>query len=599
MTSDCILTSSEVLTTLQQATTWLSRHQDPHGELLDPYFGEPTQYGTAYFAYCCAALADRSTDPDLADEMYGRAEHAAAAALAYISRTGLIETGTGFTRDTGTISRVSHRDFCWPAVLRTYDLLAKNGRGNRIADLIEKVDPLASFDSRPPSNWAGVWISGEWLRIRAGLSKYTAEDIDAWLSPFFETDAILDNGFYLEPGYPNSYDLFLRLHLATLIAEGYNGQWANAIRDLVRTSVTRSLAMQLSDGSLASAARSTGQTWTLGSQAVFFQIAAEHVLDDPQLADRARAAASRAWQATARWIRADGEISPVENCLPASYRVGYEGYTADAHYSSLALAFWETAIEYGFDGRDTPSLDQATAWHEHFPTYRAIAHRGTISAHINADPARKYDVFGLADITFGLGRRLHFATPTEHLQSGKLFTVGMGIRTESGRSPVRAVAHDQFSIRRLDSDHETSSLQLTARAKGSSYLSNSTGRDTYASSSMPGLTDDTYEYRCVAEVHENHLSIEEATPYTHGYKTLLVPYIVNSGNGQITTVSSTGSKVIFESGDECIELSVDARIDPVLVMDYGFENRRGLAGLVRIDLTEPTTTIRYRFSVVR
>jgi hypothetical protein len=176
----------------------------------------------------------------------------------------------------------------------------------------------------------------------------------------------------------------------------------------------------------------------------------------------------------------------------------------------------------------------------------------------------------------------------------------MGLRTEPGRGFVRAVAHDQFSVRELRSDPDRSSLQLVARAKGASYLSMSShDRDAYVSSSMPGLTDDTYEYRCHVEIQHCEAVVLEATPHLTGYKTLLVPYLVDGGNGHTTTVSSSGDRITFENGPERIDLLLDDAIDPILVLDHGFESRRGLAGLIRIDFARPTAEIRYRFVVVR
>ncbi|QUH04189.1 hypothetical protein HUO13_28375 [Saccharopolyspora erythraea] len=321
--------------------------------------------------------------------------------------------------------------------------------------------------------------------------------------------------------------------------------------------------------------------------------------DDAGTAGQARAAAWKAWRSARRWTRTDGEASPVENCLPASYRVGYEGYTADAHYSSLSLAFWALALESGLEDRPVDPADHPTAWYEHFPTYRAVAHCGSVSAHVNADPARKYDVFGLADITFGLDRHLHFATPTEHIQSGKIFTVGLGLRGEPGRAPVRVVAHDDFSLRELDSNPDRGELHLAARAKGASYGMGQHERDVYVSSSMPGLTDDTYEYRCRIQLAHDEVTVLEATPHLEGYKTLLVPYLLDGGRGCTTSVSHQGNRIVFEHGPERIELVLDSDFDPILVLDHGFESRRGFAGLVRIDLTEPTAEVRYRLVVVQ
>jgi hypothetical protein len=62
--------------------------------------------------------------------------------------------------------------------------------------------------------------------------------------------------------------------MADMLLDGYDGAWQSQMAHLLTTGLQRSLRVQLSDGSLASAHRSTGQTWTLGAQCAYFTHAA-------------------------------------------------------------------------------------------------------------------------------------------------------------------------------------------------------------------------------------------------------------------------------------------------------------------------------------
>ena len=53
------------------------------------------------------------------------------------------------------------------------DLEVEGAEG--FAGLISGVDIEAAFAQRPPSNWAAVWLSGEWLQLREGLSPLSME----------------------------------------------------------------------------------------------------------------------------------------------------------------------------------------------------------------------------------------------------------------------------------------------------------------------------------------------------------------------------------------------------------------------------------------
>lgn len=500
------------------------------------------------------------------------------AALRHTGNPDLPATASGFDRDTSSVRAAgNHRDFTWPAILKTFRLLRSAGvPGEVVAGLarrIAAVDIEACFRSRPPSNWASVWLCGEWIRLREGLSPFGREDVDRWLAVFFDRLVDLDRGLYQEPGLPNSYDLFTRFHLADMLAEGYDGRERGRMERLMETGLARSLAVQLSDGSLASAHRSTGQTWTLGAQAGYFTHAARYFAGrDEGLAARAMAAASRAMAAFALWQRPGGPFSPVQNLLPPARRVGYEGYTADAHYASLALAFVAGALLGGYT--DAPHrAAEASVRVEQAPTFRAVAHRGRVSVQVNGAPAPDYDGFGITDLTFGTGRILHFGPTVRHLQTASLVNIGIALREHPGPAPLDVVAGRRHVL-----DGEITSgeaeLRLASRVEDG-----------------PG-----YAYALTVRLTDDGAEVEEATPGTRGDKTLLVPYLRDNGAGEPTRVLAAERGVSLTRGNERILVSVDAPIERVVDIGGEFENRRGLCGLVRLDLAEPREALRYRIS---
>lgn len=547
------------------------------GEMHDPVFGEPTQYGTPYYALCNAVLAREDGNGPYIE----RAARGLGAALDHISNPSLPATASAFDRATGTVRRSNHRDFFWPPILKTYLILKDLGEEvEGFARRISGVDIEHAFAKLPPSNWAAVWLSGEWLRVRENLSPYSTEQIDDWLGPFFDSRILMDLGFYQEPGHPNSYDLFTRYHLADMLAEGYRGRWQGELKHLMLTGLRRSLNVQLSDGSLASAHRSTGQTWTLGAQCAYFTHAANYFEGrDPDLSQQAREAARRALSSFQRWQREGCPYSPVENRLPPEYRVGYERYTADGHYAILAASFLAVAVMHGFDSSlEKPFEEKSPSLHvEHDPTYRAITHRGRCSVHVNALPAPDYDGFGIVDLTFGPGRFLHFVSSVRHQESGRLYNLGLAHRPEAGRSEIEVIAQgDLVLIGQIERGDTLSSMKLEARPRGRPY-----------------------RYRLAARIEDGGVRVEEATPGLRDYKTLLIPYLRDSGIGTPTELRKEGSGVRLVHGREEVEITFGAPVDRILHFPHGFENRRGLCGVLRVDFRDRSEGITYQVKAVR
>jgi hypothetical protein len=557
---------------LSEAVESYAPYLQASGEMHDPVFGEPTQYGTPYHAFCNAVLA-REDGGERRSAYADRAVRGLEAALDHVLDPGLSPTASGFDGATGAVDRSNHRDFFWPPILKTFLMLRELGveGADGLAARISGVDIEAAFAGRPPSNWAAVWLSGEWLRLREGLSPFSMERMDLWLDTFFETHILPEQGLYQEPGHPNSYDLFTRYHLADMLAEGYDGRRREDLEILMRTGLLRSLGVQLSDGSLASAHRSTGQTWTLGAQCAFFTHASNHFRgQEPQLARRAEEASYRALSSFRRWQR-DGPYSPVENRLPPGHRVGYERYTADGHYANLAAAFLAAAVSNGLNRPFTePSGGrEASLLLEHDPTFRAVLHNGLYSLHFNARPAPAYDAFGVVDLTFGPGRFLQFVSSARHLESGRLLNLGMAGSSGSSQADLALTG-------RMEGGLAPPRLELEARDRGSPY-----------------------RYRFAARVETEGVYVEETTPGLEDPKSLLIPYLRDPGTGTLTAAKVEAGRVRLVHGREEVEISYGAPVKRVVHLTGGLQSRRGICGMLRIGFRERSQGISYRIRATR
>jgi len=555
-----------------------------NGEIYDPVFKEPFQYGTPYYALCNAVLALKTEGAERDDHVQ-RAAKALDAALNHVVRLDSPIPMSTVDRDTGCSWRVNHRDFFWPAVIRTYTILRDLGQKTESFERsIRSVDVEKSFRSRPPSNWAAVWLSGEWLRIREGLSPNGLNRFDEWLEVFFQERIMLEKGFYQEPGHPNSYDLFTRFFMADILNAGYNGRLKKELIKLMETGFERSLRVQLSDGSLASAHRSTGLTWTLGVQCAYFTYAAKFFESKDKVKSQlAKVAARRALSSFVRWQRKNGYYSPVENCLPVGYRVGFERYTSEGNHGPLALGFLAVAILNGFEDEPLASgtSRKPSVLIEHDPIYRAIAHYGPYSVHFNAFPSPDYDGFGIVDMTFGPNRFLHFVSSVKSMATGKFLNVGMAYKDEQVDGELTIIARKDFRLingfQKVEGE-DYCGFSLEARCRG-----------------------EWYTYAAAVRIGENGIEIEESTPGLNNFKSLLIPYLRDPGTGTTTDIDikKNEKRIRLIHGNEEIEFALTQKIHRVIHLPYGYENRRGLCGLIRVDLEGRMQGISYRVRIVR
>lgn len=557
------------------------------GELIDPVMGVATQYGTAYHAYANAVIAELGP-AEVRDEHLDRALRGVEAALRHTSRPDLPPTASGFVRETASVRGFgNHRDFTWPPILKTMLILERLGADAvRIASLkaaVAGVDVRASFRSRPPSNWCAVWMSGEWIRMRAGLSATSVDDVDGWLDVFFDEVLDADLGLFVERGFPNAYDLFTKAHLADLLVEGYDGRNRERLLDFLAAGLKRSLVMQLSDGSVASGYRSAGQTWTLGAQVAFFTAGLR--LDLPGSAADCEEVASAAWRAFSSmpaWQRPGGFYSPVLNLHPPARRVGYEGYTADGHYANLALAFLATGLRNGLAELPRPSLEELDLRPRfglgvEARTFRSMLHAGRVSLAVQARADGVYDGTGLVDVTFGAGRMLQFVSSVRHRSGGPWINLGLGLRIGPGRTPTVVVSgrRHRFVEGGFVGDELTVDTVVEPLDEGDDPVAG-------------------WAFRGRWQATPDGIEVIEGTPAHSSWPTLFAPYPSDLGAGLRTTVRWLEGGVRFDLADEWVEVVVDAPIEARLDLPDDYENRRGLCGLVRLDLAEPAEFVNWR-----
>ncbi|VXC14698.1 conserved hypothetical protein [Arthrobacter sp. 9AX] len=614
--------NSPALKLLHQGAVALAPGFQPSGELNDPVFHEPTQYGTPYYAYVSAVLASTAADDQTA-VWADRAKRGLEATLKHLlDDNDPHPAAADYTHGVGSPSFRNLRDFMWPPVMRTYRLLKELGTPGLqdIEDKIRAVDVPRAFSEMPPVNWAAVWILGEWQRIKEGMSPHSILDIDAWLEPFFSENADVDhgfyrelreatgveidwtsaidleNGFYREPGVPNSYDMWCRVHLLELLVEGYDGVYEKDLRILLSSGTKRSLGVQLSSGSLASAYRSTAHLWNLTGQTWYFHHAGLLLADsEPELAAEATAASLRSFAAAQACLRQDGSLSPVENAFPANWRIGHEVYTMDAHYVSLPLGYLATAVLEGFTGSGTPENNKTTRTHvEESPVYRSLIHGEDWSVHVNLAPFPGYDPLGIADITTGVGRRLRFGGQTHYgrpdgdpeahrLSNQTPFTLGVGYRTDNGSiHPVSAMKPTQ------ERSFESDGTSLTGTAKVAAEI-----RTYWTGGESEAVL---FDYQINLSLADDSVIVEEGIgDHPHS---LFIPYLRDRGDGFQTEVEIHGSEVTLTSGDEVLRITADRPTEKAVHLAHGYESRHGLVGLVRLDL-QGRGAVNYKISRLR
>jgi len=103
-------------------------------------------------------------------------------------------------------------------------------------------------------------------------------------------------------------------------------------------------------------------------------------------------------------------------------------------------------------------------------------------------------------------------------------------------------------------------------------------------------------YRWTGKLTGTGLDVVEEMPGRPVHRTLLLPYLADTGSGAATTVQPLASGVRLSLGEEWVEISTADPLERCSVLPEGYESRRGWCGLVRLDLAGTADALLWRIT---
>ena len=299
--------------------------QDQRGAIIDPYEKKERQYATPAFACAAAVLYASGYNRELWPQCL-KAMDAATSDLA-----------AGKAAD-------GHADFFTVMLMHAYHVLRHHAPQARLAEWrqnLTRIVPERIYRSQPSgeriNNWNLVAVSGEWMRHRAGLSADTRW-VEASLAR--QMNEFTPYGMYCDPNDPLAYDHFARYYVVNLLEQGYDGQHAAALDELMERGAWSSLFMQSPHGELPCGGRSAHHQWNEAEQAMTYEVYARKFArrGDRAAAGAFKRAAHLALRSIGRWVRPSGELWVVKNRFDPALRHGYESYSFHSQYNLLTAA---------------------------------------------------------------------------------------------------------------------------------------------------------------------------------------------------------------------------------------------------------------------
>ncbi|NOZ57171.1 MAG: hypothetical protein GXO73_10350, partial [Calditrichaeota bacterium] len=329
------LSKQDALELVRGVVRFFRNFQNERGAIIDPYTEAERQYSTPAYALCGAVLLHAGTkdNPWLAQSTLKAFDWAL---------TSLVE---GRPAD-------NHGDFFTVKLMLALPLLkpfADASQWARWEDLLRRLNPDRSYrdilrykkTEARIHNWNLVAISGEYLRSRAGYSDgaFVRRYVPIQLTRFTE------HGMYVDPHNPMAYDVFSRYHVAIMLAHGYDGVGAKALRQAQLRGGWTALFLQSPAGEVPCGGRSAHHQWNEAAQtATFEMIASELWKKGDRLAARAFKRGARLGLASLkRWVRPTGEFWIVKNRAEPWKRWGFEGYSYHSQYNLLAASMLAVA----------------------------------------------------------------------------------------------------------------------------------------------------------------------------------------------------------------------------------------------------------------
>lgn len=302
---------------------YFAAYQDARGAIIDPFEKRERQYSTPAFACASAVLYASGYNRELLPVCVKAMDAA------------INDLVAGKSAD-------NHSNFYTVMLMQAYEILQKSVPKTdlmRWRENLSRLVPEKIYRFKPQSetNWNLVAASGEWRRARAGMSS----DL-TWMQTALDAQMKLwtEYGMYRDPNDPLAYDHFARYYVEDLLMNGYAGQHAALLRELVDRAAWTSLFMQSPHGELPCGGRSAHHQWNEAEQAMTYEYyAAEFAKKgDKGAAGAFKRAARLSVRSVGRWQKPSGELWIVKNRFDSELRYGYDSYSFHSQYNLLTAA---------------------------------------------------------------------------------------------------------------------------------------------------------------------------------------------------------------------------------------------------------------------
>ena len=309
----------------------LAAFQDERGQIIDPHEDRELGATTAYFAHGVGALA-----------AVGRASPAllAAGVAAMESATAQFEQGID------AIDNQSGEFYLTP-LTQALPLYAPHVSAEQLATWTQRMSrPREGVLRGEDNNWQTYAMRGEWVRVNAGLvtdAEGARQFIEeAWTQT--QADRIERDPWGLYHDESSDPDTFGaepvgRANFLALVAEGYDGPSAAAMKELALKGTQSSLFLQDPTGQTPGGGRTTSHTWNDAlAVPIFERMAGLAQADgDAAAAGRYRRAAGLAFKSLMRWQRPDGSFWVTKNRFDPGERVGYSQASFFTNYQGAII----------------------------------------------------------------------------------------------------------------------------------------------------------------------------------------------------------------------------------------------------------------------
>ena len=327
---------------VRNAEPWI----DGNGAVIDPVINKEWGQTSSRFASSCAVLIYFGRCRDLLDKLYLVMDYCCSG----LNKPDSVDRSSNF----------------WMRELATaFDCLKKIAPADRLEywkNELAKVVPEKNYIFVSPDieerkkfhNWAVYSSAGESMRESYGIG---GGDF-LWGNAFF--DAYMEHqmwrfneyGMYRDPGDPFTYDITTRLQIEAAFFAGYNGKWAEVLREKLDKAMLPTLLFTAPGGEVPFGGRSSQFYFQEGIISALCECAAKRSkAAEPRLAGAYKRQAYLSAEAVADGIlRDDGRLFHIRNRFSPETRHGCDIYGHYSVYSLFAGSVFALAALFADDG---------------------------------------------------------------------------------------------------------------------------------------------------------------------------------------------------------------------------------------------------------